>query len=256
MKDPAFLFYPNDYLGGTMGLTFEQKGAYIDLLMMQFNRGHMTLHMIGQMLGHNFDNIWDAISDKFKIDADGLYYNERLEIEQNKRKMFSDSRRNNISGKNQYTDKPKKTTSKKGGHMTLHMEDENVNVIISKIKDLFDEKYINESVYKTIFTLLKNYEKQQIIDAIIWARSDDFWKTNFQSPNKLLSTNKDKVKYIDVFIEKMKAYKPATTPRAATVTYKRNPAGQGWETVTKSLTAYKFDLEAYGKEKIILIDGN
>ena len=32
-KDPAFLFYPNDYLGGTMGMTFEMKGAYIDLLI-------------------------------------------------------------------------------------------------------------------------------------------------------------------------------------------------------------------------------
>jgi len=24
-KDPAFLFYPNDYIGGTMGMTFEEK---------------------------------------------------------------------------------------------------------------------------------------------------------------------------------------------------------------------------------------
>ena len=44
-KDPAFLFYPNDYIGGTMGMTFEEKGAYMDVLMMQFNRGHMTEHM-------------------------------------------------------------------------------------------------------------------------------------------------------------------------------------------------------------------
>ena len=44
-KDPAFLFYPNDWLGGTMGMTFEEKGAYMELLMMQFNRGHMTSHM-------------------------------------------------------------------------------------------------------------------------------------------------------------------------------------------------------------------
>jgi len=36
-KDPAFLFYPNDYIGGTMGMTFEEKGAYIELLMLQFN---------------------------------------------------------------------------------------------------------------------------------------------------------------------------------------------------------------------------
>ena len=25
-KDPAFLFYPGDWLGGTMGMTLEEKG--------------------------------------------------------------------------------------------------------------------------------------------------------------------------------------------------------------------------------------
>jgi uncharacterized protein YdaU (DUF1376 family) len=37
-KDPAFLFYPTDWLGGTMGMTFEQKGAYMNFLMLQFNK--------------------------------------------------------------------------------------------------------------------------------------------------------------------------------------------------------------------------
>lgn len=134
MKDPAFLFYPNDYLGGTLGLTFEQKGAYIELLMMQFNRGHMTYDMIGQMLGQSIDNIWFSIKDKFKIDDNGLYFNERLEIEQNKRKAFSESRRNNISGVNQHSkkgEKQKKEHKNKVGHMTTHMEDENINIIYS-----------------------------------------------------------------------------------------------------------------------------
>lgn len=123
MKDPAFLFYPNDYLGGTMGMTFEQKGAYIELLMTQFNRGHMTSHMIGQVLGQNGGQVWETIKDKFQIDADGKYFNIRLEDEQNKRKAFTDSRRNNLEGKNQY---PKNETHKKG-HMSGHME--NVNEI-------------------------------------------------------------------------------------------------------------------------------
>jgi hypothetical protein len=54
-KDPAFLFYPNDYIGGTMGMTFEEKGAYMELLMLQFNRGHMTTHMIGHMENVNIN---------------------------------------------------------------------------------------------------------------------------------------------------------------------------------------------------------
>lgn len=131
MKDPAFLFYPNDYLGGTLGMTFEEKGAYIELLMMQFNRGHMTEHMIGQTLGQNSVKIWSTISSKFVKDKDGLYYNERLEVEQNKRKKYSESRRNNVLGINQHTKKSVDKPTKVGGHMTTHMighmEDENEN---------------------------------------------------------------------------------------------------------------------------------
>lgn len=118
-KDPAFLFYPNDYIGGTMGMTFEEKGAYVELLMCQFNRGHMTSHMCGQLVGQ----IWDNIKHKFKKDEEGLYFNVRLESEINKRKAYTDSRRNNIKGKNQYTN----NDAHMEGHMTSHMENENEN---------------------------------------------------------------------------------------------------------------------------------
>jgi len=94
MKDPAFLFYPNDYIGGTMGMTFEEKGAYMELLMLQFNRGHMTPHMIKICVGNLFENI----KDKFTRDENGNYYNARLETEITKRKNYSDSRRNNRKG--------------------------------------------------------------------------------------------------------------------------------------------------------------
>jgi len=116
-KDPAFLFYPNDYIGGTMGMSFEEKGAYIELLMAQFNRGHMTYHMCGQIVGQN---LWEAVKHKFVQDAEGLYYNVRLDEEKIKRQNFTQSRRNNMSGKNQYSKK---------GHMTPHMENENVNPV-------------------------------------------------------------------------------------------------------------------------------
>ena len=136
-KDPAFLFYPNDYIGGTMGMTFEEKGAYMELLMMQFNRGHMTSHMIGQTIGQ----LWDKVQDKFIQDEKGLWYNNRLEEEKNKRKSFTQSRRNNISGNNQYT----KKQEKKVGYMTSHMEDvnEDVNESIDLIYYFNSENFIN-----------------------------------------------------------------------------------------------------------------
>jgi uncharacterized protein YdaU (DUF1376 family) len=119
MKDPAFLFYPNDYIGGTMGMSFEEKGAYIEILMMQFNRGHMTEHMIRHTVGQ----LWDKLMVKFIKDESGLYYNERLEIEIDKRKNYVQSRRNNVLGTNQYTKKEPKNI----GHMSNHMENRNEN---------------------------------------------------------------------------------------------------------------------------------
>lgn len=135
MKDPAFLFYPNDWIGGTLGMTFEEKGAYMELLMMQFNRGHMTERMIGQTVGQ----LWVNIKDKFKVDDNGMYYNERLETEKEKRKAFTESRRNNINGKNQYS----KKTGHKDGHTTKRMENENENVI----EDVNELLFIIEEIY-------------------------------------------------------------------------------------------------------------
>jgi hypothetical protein len=118
-KDPAFLFYPGDWLGGTMGMTLEEKGAYIEVLMLQFNRGHMEGHMIAQVIGQ----LWGRIQHKFIKDENGLFFNERLELEKNRRKKFVASRNNNIKGSNQYSKR------KKRGHKTSHMENENENVI-------------------------------------------------------------------------------------------------------------------------------
>jgi uncharacterized protein YdaU (DUF1376 family) len=121
-KDPAFLFYPGDWLGGTIGMTLEEKGAYMELLVMQFHRGHMTSDMIGQLVGH----LWDKLKVKFTQDEQGLWYNRRLDEEKTKRKAFVDSRINNKAGKNQYS-KTKNSNGHLSGHMTSHMENENEN---------------------------------------------------------------------------------------------------------------------------------
>jgi len=119
-KDPAFLFYPGDWLGGTLGMTLEEKGAYLELLICQFNSGHMTSHMVGRMVGQ----VFGQIQDKFKKDENGLWYNKRLDIEIEKRNSFINSRKNNLKGFNQY--------KKNGGHMEGHMEDENENIYKGK----------------------------------------------------------------------------------------------------------------------------
>lgn len=129
-KDPAFLFYPSDFNDGTQDFTNEEVGAYIRLLLFQFSQGRLTIDRIKRKLNSDFDRLWPIISGKFKIDSDGLYFNERLEAEVTKRKAFSESRRNNI--KKRYEKDLKQTCITHVGSTNLHMENENENKDESK----------------------------------------------------------------------------------------------------------------------------
>ncbi len=140
-KDPAFLFYPGDYVSGTMGMTFEEKGAYMDLLMLQFNRGHMNTHMIQHTVGH----LWEQVKCKFIQDQEGLWYNIRLDVEKDKRKTFTESRRNNMKPKNKSKDEPSYETHMQP-HMDSHME--NVNEDINKDININKSKCSFEQVYE------------------------------------------------------------------------------------------------------------
>lgn len=91
MKDPAFLFYSSDFLSGTMLMTDEEIGQYIKLICLQHQKGHLKeKDMLNICKTYNED-----IFSKFKKDEEGNYYNERLENEVNRRKAYSESRRNN-----------------------------------------------------------------------------------------------------------------------------------------------------------------
>jgi uncharacterized protein YdaU (DUF1376 family) len=114
-KDPAFLFYPGDWQGGTMYLTHEQKGCYMDLLILQFNQGKFTLAQAKQVIGICFTVAWPMLQQKFKSDGT-FFWNDRLNKEIEKRQKFTKSRRDNaLGGKN------------KQEHMPEHMENENRN---------------------------------------------------------------------------------------------------------------------------------
>lgn len=80
-KDPAFLFYPNDYMGGTLGMTLEEKGAYMELLILQFNKGHFTIEQAKKLLNGSFERLWDVVKEKFKEDETHGFFNERLAFE-------------------------------------------------------------------------------------------------------------------------------------------------------------------------------
>ena len=104
-KDPAFLFYSSDWISGTMFLSAEQKGKFIDLLCAQHQKGRLRKK---DML-HICKTYDEDVFSKFSQDGDGLYYNEKLEFEQNRRKAYSESRRNNRKKKHNPLDNISKT---------------------------------------------------------------------------------------------------------------------------------------------------
>lgn len=113
-KDPAFLFYPGDWLGGTMLMTRHQKGCYIDLLMAQFNGGPLTLDQIKLVLGQD-QAVWTVLQDKFKQDNSGRFFNEKLATEVEKRKNFVATRSNGKQGR-------KSNDKSHENHLNIHTE--------------------------------------------------------------------------------------------------------------------------------------
>lgn len=93
-KDPAVLLYTQDFIVGTLTMTHEQRGKYIMLLCLQHQKeGKLTLNDLKQYL--NEEDI--IVAEKFPLHSDGYYYNDRMQMEIQNRKIFTESRRNNGS---------------------------------------------------------------------------------------------------------------------------------------------------------------
>jgi len=83
-KDPAFLFYPSDFLTGSMFMSNEQLGIYIRLLCSQHQHGGCIDKVsFNSLVGNN-----DIIKSKF-IETEVGFYNERLAKEMEKRNKKS-----------------------------------------------------------------------------------------------------------------------------------------------------------------------
>lgn len=155
-KDPAILWYWSDWGGGTKTFTRHMKGCYMDLLEAQFNAGPLSLEEIRTVLGTDFGQAWPTLQKKFSVTNTGRFYNERMEKEKEKRKKFTDGRRENLRGKPPPDEKPPHMDAHMDNRMGAHMENENRNN--SGMKDggpgegsavvCFDiEKYLREHEY-------------------------------------------------------------------------------------------------------------
>lgn len=145
-KDPAFLFYPNDFDCATKFFTDAQLGIYIRLLISQFQHGHLHKSQV-LFISKNFDEL---IMKEFKVDENGKFYNERLENEIVRRKNFTESRRKNRKQVNNIS----KSYDK---HMMHHMETETETETITE--NIKSNKVTNGKnfEYNEVTTLPTNY---------------------------------------------------------------------------------------------------
>lgn len=196
-KDPAFLFYTNDFMSGTQFFTDEQVGKYMRLLMAQHQHGHLSENQV-IIICKSYDK---DIMSKFAKDIKGLWFNERLEIEIEKRKSFVESRSKNKQGKT----KAKIISSSYDNHM------ENVNEDVIKISKelckIFGKDYqapadrmpTESNWYKTIegqaidiLTVWKPPEAaKQIQGYLRYCKSNDRKTigTNYKAAETILSSN-------------------------------------------------------------------
>ena len=89
-KDPAVLFYPNDFIASTALWSDADAGLYIRLLCYQHINGGIQPEDFEQLCGDN-----RRVRAKFVKHEDGLYYNERMLKETNKRYAYIQSRQAN-----------------------------------------------------------------------------------------------------------------------------------------------------------------
>lgn len=146
-KDPAFLFYSQDFIVGVQTMPFEDRGKYITILCQMHQQGRLDEETIRFLVG----SVSDKLRLKFKVDEKGLWYNERLESETARRNHFTETRRNN--GNKGGRPKKNEPIAKPNGnlmdmHMGNHMGNENVNEIEivneidNRLKRAFDEIYL------------------------------------------------------------------------------------------------------------------
>lgn len=135
----------------------------MDLLIAQFNNGPLSLDTIKTVLGQDQAS-WTVLSSKFKQTAEGLWFNERLATEIEKRKKFSDSRRENI--RKRYDKEKSTSVDTSVEHMYIHMENRNRDSLSVLKKDSYSSKdrqdFLTNQAWKEQFCMSKGLTMQQL----------------------------------------------------------------------------------------------
>jgi uncharacterized protein YdaU (DUF1376 family) len=160
-KDPAFLFYSSDFLIGTMFLSHEQKGMYIELLCIQHQKGPLTEAQIEKACGR----LDPEVLEKFQVNKEGKYFNKRLEEEREKRAEHSRRQREKVMKRWNKSGNTKENTKDipryyNGNTTVIPLENENENEIIIENKK---EKRVIKG------------KREKTEEAELWPTFNDFW---------------------------------------------------------------------------------
>lgn len=94
-KDPRFNFYPDNWAGGTRRMTFEQKGAYMELIMLNFYcfsdglagfTEAEALHALAHATAPA--ELWNFLRAKFETDGK-IFWSARMKKEFEKSQAYS-----------------------------------------------------------------------------------------------------------------------------------------------------------------------
>ena len=142
-KDPRFNFYPDNWSGGTKRMTFEQKGAYMELLLLNFyclsdglpgfteEEAAKALASAAAYAGANTE-LWKFLMPKFKTDGK-FYWSERMVKEFHKSKKASSEQSKRASKRwHKERDMPRHIPVMEMD-MELEIEDKNKKESLSKI---------------------------------------------------------------------------------------------------------------------------
>ena len=184
-KDPAFMFYPSDFMLGTFLMSDEEVGKYIRLLCLQHQQGHFTEDDFNSLGGSN-----PKIKSKFTKDDDGLYYNERLDEEIEKRAAYKNKLRENgsLGGKSKGKAKLEQGLSEAKAELkqdsSTRVENENINEIKDVIEYLNSKlgtkyRYSTASIQKHIKARISEGATFEDFRTVIDKKYDEWMGTEF-----------------------------------------------------------------------------
>lgn len=216
-KDPAFLFYYQDFIVGTTFLSNAETGAYIRVLCHLADKGEITDVQIAMICDKDTEMAMVVIS-KLKCISEGVYYSPRLAIEVEKRRAFAESRRKNRTKKN------KKHINKTSKTYEPHMENVNEDVNLSsskKKKCLFKNsqitiKDIEEAFKKT--TDIRLADAEYYFNAVLdWSDSKNEMRADWVATARSFARKDTKDGKLKIRKVKPPIYKPEKDiPREST----------------------------------------